>query len=227
MKKIIIFGAAALIIVAGLFLYKGDKVEYVKAVNDEVAALEADLAEIEIAVENGTLTPAEAVKAQVRIMDRLDSINAKSDTKISDLSPAQKTLLASTLERLGRILVTYRDTLNKVDAKASALPEDERRELNPRGSRTTSLAAAVTETLDNVAEVAEEMIEDFDANTEVYTEAEVDSADEVDVVGDMIDADAIIDVDTEMDMDDDSVSAESETTAEAESSAMVDEEEVQ
>lgn len=161
-SKIIIGVIVLALVLVGWFSFKNNTVDYVATVNDEISALEGELAEIEAAVETGTLTPEEAVKAQEKIVARLDTINnSVTSSQNAKLTDAQKAQLNDGLERLKNILVEYQATLMVVDAQVETLQEVEKSKLRSGGSHK-KVSEIVVETVTEMEGVIEEIVEDYE-----------------------------------------------------------------
>lgn len=164
-KKIIIGVGLLALIVVGWFMFQGSTVEYVATVDDEVSALEADLAALEAAIEAGELTPAEAAEAQRRIAARVDAINSAVESSgRAKLTEGQRQQLLGGLDRLKTILTDYRATLIAVDEAVLTLPADQRPVLKKRrggGGGGRSIIDVIREAVDIVEDHVEDVIEDY------------------------------------------------------------------
>lgn len=110
---IVILGAAA-------FIFSSQSDDFEVMVLDDVSALEQDLATVEAQIDAGTMNPDAAAAARVRIINKLETINAKMEAAGSaKLTNAQRTQLSEALTRLKSALVKYQDALVSVDAIAS------------------------------------------------------------------------------------------------------------
>lgn len=167
MNNKLVFTLGAIIVIGiGIFLLQGDTINYAATIDDEVAALEAELADIEAAVAAGELTPEEAAEAQIGIVNRLSTINtAVESSGRASLTPSQRTQLLNGLDRLKNILTVYQGTLSAVDDAVLELPESERPRLNPRGSRSgggnRTIADAIAEIVDVVEDHVEDVVEEY------------------------------------------------------------------
>lgn len=179
MNKILIaIGLVAAAAIGWFLLFSGGStINYVAEVNDEVMALEAELATIEAAVAAGELTPEQAAAAQIRIAARLEAINTAIDkSQSAKLTEAQRVQLVGGLDRLKQVLVDYQSTLVTVDAVVEALPEAQRPQLTVRGSTSAtkhSIVAAALGTVDVVESYVVDEVEDY-----VPEEIEAFTADE-------------------------------------------------
>lgn len=190
--KQILFVVLGLAVLVGLWyvLQQGSTITYVATVNDEVAALETELAELEAAVADGTLTQEEAAAAQERIITRINVISAAvDDPGQGSLTDEQRTQLKGGLERLKSVLVTYQATLADVEviAAGGTLPDDtdvendNRPQLNPQGKRGrgSNMGVLIAETIVSVESLAEDMIEDYNAEDTIPDEVTLDEFEEI------------------------------------------------
>lgn len=154
----------AAIAVGWFILNPGQTFDYVVTVADEVTQLETELAELDAAVDAGTLTVAQATEAKVRIISRLDTINdSVVSAESGKLTAAQRVQLNDGLNRLKNILITYQATLTTVDETALTTEVKARLRSGHTGS-SRKLSLAVADTIDAVEDTAEEAIEDFTPN---------------------------------------------------------------
>ncbi|MCA9362971.1 hypothetical protein KC851_01500 [Candidatus Kaiserbacteria bacterium] len=163
MKNIIYIGVLlAIIIVVGIFtLNNSNTAEYVVTVDNEITQLENELAELDLAVESGTLTEAQATEAKVKILARLDSINASiSSSEKAKLTPAQQKQLSEGLDRLKNILVTYQATLSVIDDKAVET-EVVAKTKTRKGGSVKNISSEIVGTIDIVEDNIEEVVEDY------------------------------------------------------------------
>lgn len=180
MNNNLVLAIGVIVIVGiGFFLFWGDAADYVVVIDEEVAALEAELADIEAAVAAGELTPEEAAAAQVRIMNRLAAINTAVETsERASLTPSQRTQLLNGLDRLKNILIVYQGTLLAVDEAVLELPESERPQLNPRGSRggggNRTIADAIAEVVEVVEDHTEDVVEGYVPEETATTTQEIE-----------------------------------------------------
>ena len=131
-------------------------------IDSEVTELEAELAELEAAVEAGTLSPEAAAEAQVRISARLESIvNAVETDAKATLTDAQRSQLSAGLERLKNTLVQYQSTLVAIDTSVAQLDEAARPVLRRGGRAVRNISTAAMETVDDIQETAEDILEDY------------------------------------------------------------------
>lgn len=177
MNKLMIGLVVVVALAIGWFILNpGDTFDYVVVVEDEINAIESELAEIEAAVEAGTLTEEEATAAKVNIMTRLDAINnSVNSAQNSKLTAEQKLQLADGLNRLKNALVQYQATLSVIED--SAIDEEVKRRLSNKGrsSNREHIGLAVVDTINTVQEVAEDAIEDFVATLDEEVE-EIETA---------------------------------------------------
>jgi len=170
MNKVLIGAIVLVVVVGGWFLFKGDTINYVATIEDEVTQLEQELADIEAAIESGDLTPLEAAKAQIKIAKRLDAINSAVESSgNASLSSAQRAQLLGGLDRLKNVLTDYRGTLGVVDNAVLELPESERPKFKRGGggsskSESGSVTDVIVETIDVVQEYVEEVVDDYVAD---------------------------------------------------------------
>jgi hypothetical protein len=173
-KKYIITAITAIaVLLVGVLIFGNDGA-YIKTLDNQVAELEADLADSETLIADGELTAEVATAVYGKITARLESIDAAIAASQEDasLSRSQKERLVATLERLKTALNTYRDTLTMIENTAdldttSAEAGDEpvedaddgdtstRRELYP-GSITIRFEAAIETIEDHIDEVIED-----------------------------------------------------------------------
>lgn len=173
MNKIIIGVTVLVALAIGWFILNpGDTFDYVVNIDQEVTQLENELAELDIAVEAGTLTPEQATAAKVRIITRLDSINAAATaSEATKLTVEQRTQLANGLLRLKDALVSYQATLNAVEDMA--VEADVAAQLNTgNGRSSTHISLIVAETIADVEETVVDSVQDYEANAEL--DAQVD-----------------------------------------------------
>lgn len=143
----------------------GQTFDYVVVVDREVAAIEAELAEIDAAVAAGTLTEEQANEAKASILLRLDTINKSVvSAESGKLTQTQKDQLAAGLQKLADTLVTYKDTLATVDEVA--VDAEVKRKLNTNAGRSSNgdknLGTVIVETIEAVEDIAEEAIDDYE-----------------------------------------------------------------
>ncbi|HMO78458.1 MAG TPA: hypothetical protein PKA42_02165 [Candidatus Paceibacterota bacterium] len=164
MNKVLIGVGVIVLATIVWFLFQPDVIEYVAEVHDEVAALEAELAEIDIQVKAGTLSPEAAAAAQIKIVSQIDSINTTAKiAQNAKLTNTQRAQLVEGLERLKQVLIKYKTTLMAVDEAVLKLPESERPTLNRRGGsgNRSGVAIIATETIIATDEQIEEVIADI------------------------------------------------------------------
>ncbi len=173
MNKIYTGVILAIIVVVGIFLLNSsNKVEYVATIDDEITQLENELAELDLAVEAGTLTSAQATEAKVKILTRLDTINTSIATsERATLTTAQRKQLSEGLDRLKNILITYQATLTAVDDTAAEADVTAKLKSSHSGG-SKNLNLIVAETIDNVQEVTEEVIVDYETDENLDTQIE-------------------------------------------------------
>jgi hypothetical protein len=170
MNKLII-GLSVLIVVAfGWLAFQSSTVSYVATVDDEITQLEEELAQIEVDIEAGQLTPAEASIARVTIAARLDRINdAVTMSESSELSEKQKAVLVDGLNRLKSILIKYQDTLVQVENTAT----DKKTLTSKNGKSRSSLSVVLDETIEAVEENVIEVVDEYTPEESEMTEDEV------------------------------------------------------
>lgn len=175
MKNILIIGVVIIaLVIAWFVLNPGDANDYVVTFEDEVAALEAELVELDASVEAGTLTPEQATVAKVSIMSRLATIETSAqDSERIELTPAQRTQLSEGLERLKNILVTYQATLAIVEETAddsaveAAIVADPKLRGMVGSGRTTygsNLTLSVASVIDSVEETVQDSVQDYETD---------------------------------------------------------------
>jgi len=184
MYKIII-GIIAIIAV-GWILFGSSTVDYVATVDQEVSALETELADIDAAVKAGTLTPAEAAKAQTKVADRIEGISstvaAGQKTRMTD---AQRLKLIDALERLKQLLVDYNTTIVAVDDAVLELPESDRPKLSGGGNGSNAgLAAIAAEAIEVAEDQVEEIVNDITDEASVPEDVEETATSSDEVSGD-------------------------------------------
>jgi len=174
-KLFVALAIVAAIAIAWFILNPGDTFDYVVTVDSEISQLEDELATLDAQVAAGTLTEAQATDAKVKIVTRLNNINAAaSDSEKAQLTPAQRAQLVEGLERLKVILITYRDTLATVEASADETTVTA--ELNRRGgsyNRSKSLSLVVADTIADVEETVQDSVQDYETNVELDTQIDV------------------------------------------------------
>ena len=163
MNKIII-GVVVLVAVAiGWFILNpGDTLDYVVTIDQEVAVLEVEFAELNAQIAAGTLTPEQATAAKIRIITTLDAINASASASESiQLTPAQREQLANGLIRLKDALISYHATLNAVDDLAvTADVNTQLQKGNGRSSQHLSLIMA--DTIDSYEQTVTDSVQDYE-----------------------------------------------------------------
>jgi hypothetical protein len=174
-KLFLALAIVAAIAIAWFILNPGDTFDYVVTVDSEISQLEDELATLDAQVAAGTLTEAQATDAKVKIVTRLNNINAAaSDSEKAQLTPAQRAQLVEGLERLKVILITYRDTLATVEASADETAVTA--ELNRRGgsyNRSKSLSLVVADTIADVEETVQDSVQDYETNVELDAQIDV------------------------------------------------------
>ena len=173
------------ILIAGWFFLDTRVIEYVATVDEEVSQLESELASLEASIAAGTLSTADAVNAQTKIVERIDAINKASLAgQKAQLTDSQRIQLINSLGRLKQALIKYKSTLVAVDKVVLALPESERPRYKNRGSgKKVSVVDIATEAIENVEEQVEDIIEDItdediidDLNQDLFGEVSDDTA---------------------------------------------------
>lgn len=162
-KTILILLVAVGAIITGGFFLSSYSNTYEVTVESELDLLEAELANIDAQVTNGSLTPEAALVARTNVLNRLASIDSSiAAAGNASLSESQKAQLASGLTRLRSILVAYQDTLVAVDTTAS-----KHRSTNKKSQSLSDRFLEVIDTADEVAETVE---------VEVVVEASIEEA---------------------------------------------------
>lgn len=163
MNKILIGIGLILLVGVGWFLFQDNAADYLTEIDDELSGLETELAEIDAAIQAGTLSPEQAADAQAKIVARIDTINtATASGQKAKLTDAQRIQLVDGLERLKQILITHQATLTVIDETVLELPEADRPQLNRgRSGSRNSVAAIATETIVLVEEQVEEIVEEI------------------------------------------------------------------
>lgn len=188
MNKQIILSAIILVaaVAIGWFvLNPGDTFDYVVTVDQEINQMEDELAEIEAAVEAGTLTEEQATEAKIKILTRLETINTSMEAAGSaKLTPAQRIQLNEGLDRLKNILITYQATLTVVDETAVESEVQARVITRSSSNGNKKLSLEIADTIDTVEETAVEVIEDYtpDAELDAQVDVIVEEETEVNVV---------------------------------------------
>ena len=112
MKKLGILVGVIGLCAIGWFVVHESSIDYVATVDDELAKLESELANLETA----ELSAADAAAARSKIATRLDTINASLDaSKERNLTAAQAKMLDDGLVGLERMLTEYQTTLLALD----------------------------------------------------------------------------------------------------------------
>ena len=215
MNKIIIGVVALIAIGIGWFILNpGDTFDYVVNIDQEVTQLENELATLDAQVAAGTLTPAQATEAKVRIITRLDSINTSaSESEKKQLTPEQRTQLANGLLRLKDALVRYQATLSVIED--TAVEADVKAQLksgHSGGSRHLNLIVA--DTIDDVEETVQDSVQDYEADVELDAQ--------VDAVVEEIEAEEALEAEVEESADAEADGATEEDTATADEEAEED-----
>ena len=155
-------------------LNPGDTFDYVVTIESEVSQLESELAELDAAVEAGTLSAAQATEAKVKIITRLDTIKASATaSEKAQLTSAQKKQLTEGLDRLKNILIAYQATLTVVED--TAVEADVSAALATRGKNRSSdrhLNLIVADTIESVEETVQDSIQDYEADATLDAEVE-------------------------------------------------------
>ncbi len=163
MKNIYIGLGILVVIVIGWLSFFNDAYEYnAVTVDEEITALENDLAGLDVEVTAGTLTPEKALASHVKITNRVDTISsAMQESNKANLTAEQKVQLSAGLERLKNILLKYQTTLVAVDTSVQTLPEAQRPKSKHGGGNLT-LVEAVTVSVSEVEEVVSDEVDDYD-----------------------------------------------------------------
>lgn len=241
MNKIIAAVVVVLVVaVAGWYLITTPSVtDYTNTIDTEVSELETELAALDAQVTADTLSESDATAAKVKIVTRLNTINAAATaSERAELTPAQRVQLVEGLERLKNILVTYQSTIAVVDANADdTVVEAEVRRRGGSHNSNRSLNQTVADTIDDVEETVVDSVQDYEtdevldaqvdfaaetsAEADTNTEAETDMTDEETGTTTEETTDSEMD-DTESDMGDDMDTMEAEVDADMEASADTD-----
>jgi hypothetical protein len=174
MNKIIIAVVALIAIAIGWFILNpGDTFDYVINIDQEVTQLENELAALDAQVSAGTLTTEQATAAKVRIITRLDAINAAATaSEQAKLTPEQRTQLANGLLRLKDALVTYKATLEAVENGADEVSVKAQLKSGSNGG-SRHLVLILADTISDVEETVQDSVQDYEADVEL--DAEVDA----------------------------------------------------
>ena len=117
MKTLLLSLAALVIIGGGAYLIMSNPSDYTVTIEEQIAELETDLAEVDKAVAAGTLNAEQAVAAKTSISSRLAAINSSIATQQdANLSDSQRTALVAGLNRMKEILEKYQNTFVVIDA---------------------------------------------------------------------------------------------------------------
>lgn len=139
-------------------------VEYVADIEDEVTALEEELAELDAQIERGELSEEDAVAARNSITARIDTINATvTQSGKLTLSDADRARLSASLKRLTDALVGYRDSLIIVDEVAEGeVLGAVKATLNarPGTKRSSRLVSKITDAVESFEEHVEDVLGD-------------------------------------------------------------------
>lgn len=184
MKKVFIGALLVLAVGIGWFVLNQENTyDYVAVVSNEVEQLETELAEIDAAVEAGTLSPEEATTAKVKILTRLDTINTSvSSAQNTKLGPQQKTQLADGLNRLKNALIDYQMTLSVVEEVSVDTEVKRQLSTSGRSSSRNHVSLAIVDTIENVEDVAEAVIDDYEPSNEAEV-AEIEAEAEAEETG--------------------------------------------
>jgi ribosomal protein L29 len=203
MNKIIIGVVAVIAIAIGWFILNpADTFDYVVNIDQEVTQLENELASLDAQVAAGTLTPAQATEAKVRIITRLDTINnSASESEKEQLTPEQRTQLANGLLRLKDALVRYQATLSVIED--TAVEADVKAQLKSGHSGSSRhLNLIIADTIDDVEETVQDSVQDYEADVELDAQ--------VDAVVEEIEAEEALEAEVEAE---ESAAADSATTS--------------
>lgn len=179
MKHFAVVGILAIVVVlAGVYFFgQLGKVSYVADIQTEVEKISSELAALDKAVLDGTLTPEAAYDARVRIVTRLESIDvAVAASEHAELTVAQRQQLFSALDTLKRVLTDYRGTLVAVDTVAVK----HRADTGSDGEKTlTDVLSDTIETLEEHTDIVAEEYGDLDELRDDEVDgSDVDTADE-------------------------------------------------
>lgn len=216
--KILIGVVITLVAAGALYFALGtEKIDYVGNVDAEVAALQAEMAEINAAVASGMMTDEEAAVAQAKIVSRLDSINtAVAASANAQLTDAQKTMINDALDKLSVSLASYRETLVTVEAKA-AMTNSGRSIMNALAQTITIVAETSEVAAEDVGALIDDIVadvEDVMSGEEMSEGEEMMNEDEEMMDGDMSDESVDDMPEAEGEMMNDDMSAEADVEAE-------------
>ena len=156
MKKLGILVGVIGLCAIGWFVVHESSIDYVATVDDELAKLESELANLD----NAELSAADAAAARSKIATRLDTINASLDaSKGRNLTAAQGKMLDDGLVGLERMLIEYQTTLQ-------VLEQSEGQEGDVPSSETI---AALTATISSIQDVVgiPDFVEDIATTTPI------------------------------------------------------------
>jgi hypothetical protein len=228
MNKIIIAVVALIAIAIGWFILNpGDTFDYVVNIEQEVTQLENELAELDAQVSAGTLTTEQATAAKVRIITRLDAINASATASEQvKLTPEQRTQLANGLLRLKDALVTYKATLEAVENGADEVAVKAQLKSGSNGG-SRHLVLIVADTISDVEDTVTDSVQDYEADVELDAEIEavVEETEEEEAMEEEMNEESeaeAMEVESEMSDDDVSTSTEDETEEESGDEDMMD-----
>jgi len=173
------------------------QVSYTAEVADEIALLEADLADIDAKVSAGTLTDDEAYELKTKIASRVANITASINaSKNRELTENEKVSIATSLGRLKDALEKYRDSLGTLETKA----KQSKRHTGGGGSKS-------------IIEVVEDSINGLEDYIEEIDEEYVSDDSEENTEGSVVEGETEVDVETESETEvDTSTSTESDTS---------------
>lgn len=200
MNKFIIFLVVVAVAIAGWFAISGLSNDYEVVVVDEVTQLEEELAVLDEAVANGTLTVAQAVEARGRISTSLAKITANaSGTGDVNLTAAQRAQLQDGLQRLKDVLIKYQSTLVAIDTEAA---KETKRSGGSGGGKT--LVSQFIDVVDSVEDVVAEVVDDYvvDESAEgTIDEIDAETSDTIDEIISEIDDEEASSTDTQTEVE--------------------------
>lgn len=203
--------------------YFSGTVVYVATIEDEVTALETELAQLAEQIANGDLTEDEAIEIQTKIFSRIDTINknvAKSEA--AEFTPEMKATISAALARLENVLIDYRDSLVVLDdivaGPTSGVAETDKPRLNAYGSRSASksVIAAITIATENIDELVAEVEEqvEYIPEEEVVVTEEVTESTEEEVISSDESSDEVTETDEGTEVDETDTETDEDVTEE-------------
>jgi len=159
MNKFIIGILLLTALIFSISLFSHNTVRYVATVDDEVTQIETELALLDRAVSEGTLSPESAYQARVALLSHLDSIEvAVTSSNSATLNATQRKILIDGLARLKNVLILYKDTLVAVDISAELVTDKPRLK---KGDYKKTISAVIAETIDIVEEHVDEAVQEY------------------------------------------------------------------